>query len=128
MAALGQHIQLRHQLGADDREHLLHLVAVLSREALARTLDDRVKVRIADVVVIDVFLGGAQEVFAAVGGGLDLFHIALFDKAADFISRVGVEMPIIRENSAMVGSPIAMMPSMQKDSTVVSVASRVAKR
>ena len=40
MAALGQHIQLRHQLGADDREHLLHLVAVLSREALAHTLDD----------------------------------------------------------------------------------------
>ena len=37
-------------------------------------------------------------------------------------------MPIIRENSAMVGSPIAMMPSIQKDSTVVSVASRVAKR
>ena len=28
----------------------------------------------------------------------------------------------------MVGSPIAMMPSMQKDSTVVSVASRVANR
>ena len=37
-------------------------------------------------------------------------------------------MPIMRENSAMVGSPIAMMPSMQKDSTVVRVASRVAKR
>lgn len=37
-------------------------------------------------------------------------------------------MRIMRENSAMVGSPIAMMPSMQKDSTVVSVASRVAKR
>ena len=55
MAALGQHIQLRHQLGADDREHLLHLVAVLSREALAHTLDDRVQVRIADAVVIDVF-------------------------------------------------------------------------
>ena len=28
----------------------------------------------------------------------------------------------------MVGSPMAMMPSMQKDSTVVRVASRVAKR
>ena len=89
MAALGQHIQLRHQLGADDREHLLHLVAVLSREALAHTLDDRVQVGIADAVVIDVFLGGAQEVFAAVGGGLDLLHIALFDEAADFIGRVG---------------------------------------
>ena len=61
VAALGQHIQLRHQLGADDREHLLHLVAVLSREALAHTLDDRVQVRIADAVVIDVFLGGAQQ-------------------------------------------------------------------
>ena len=32
----------------------------------------------------------------------------------------------MRENSAMVGSPSAMMPSMQKDSTVVNVASRVA--
>ena len=28
----------------------------------------------------------------------------------------------------MVGSPMAMMPSIQKDSTVVRVASRVAKR
>ena len=32
------------------------------------------------------------------------------------------------EPTIAVGSPIAMMPSMQKDSTVVSVASRVAKR
>ena len=39
-----------------------------------------------------------------------------------------VEICIMRENSAMVGSPMAMMPSMQKDSTVVRVASRVAKR
>ena len=48
--------------------------------------------------------------------------------AWELAHRMGVEMPIMRENSAMVGSPIAMMPSMQKDSTVVSVASRVAKR
>ena len=89
MAALGQHIQLRHQLGADDRQHLLHLVAVLCGEPLTHSLDDGVQVGVADAVVIDVFLGGAQIVLAAVGGGLDLLHIALFHEAADLVGCVG---------------------------------------
>ena len=66
MAALGQHIQLRHQLGADDRQHLLHLVAVLCGEPLTHSLDDGVQVGVADAVVIYVFLGGAQVVLGAV--------------------------------------------------------------
>lgn len=67
-------------------------------------------------------------VLPPVGGGLDLFHIALFTRLPILYAALGVEICIMRENSAMVGSPIAMMPSMQKDSTVVRVASRVAKR
>ena len=60
---------------APDEKERKH-ISLKWREAEIRVRLDRVQVRIADAVVIDVFLGGAQEVFAAVGGGLDLFHIA----------------------------------------------------
>ena len=83
------HIQLRHQLIADDGEHLLQLVHVLFREALAHPLDHGAQVGVADVVVVDILLGGAQVVLAPVHGGLDLFHIALFDQTADLVGRIG---------------------------------------
>ena len=47
------------------------------------------QIRVADVVVVDILLGGAQMVLPPVGGGLDLFHIALFHQTADLIRRIG---------------------------------------
>ena len=47
------------------------------------------QVRVADVVVVDILLGGAQMVLPPVGGGLDLFHIALFHQTTDLVRRIG---------------------------------------
>ena len=82
-------VQFRHQLVAHDGEHLFQLCAVLRGETLAGALHYGVQVGIADVVVIDILLGGTQVVFAPVGGGLDLFHIAFFHQTADLIRRIG---------------------------------------
>ena len=85
----GRQLQLRHQLIVDDDQHFLQLFHILGGEALAHPLDDGVQVGIADAVVVDILLGGAQVVLPAVGGGLDLFHIAFADQAADLIGGVG---------------------------------------
>ena len=82
-------VQLGHQLVADDGQHLFQLLHVLFGEALVHPLDHRAQVGVADVVVVDILLGGPQVIFPAVGGGLDLFHIALAHQRADLIRRVG---------------------------------------
>ena len=82
-------VQLGHQLVADDGQHLFQLLHVLFGEALVHPLDHRAQVGVADVVVVDILLGGAQVILPAVGGGLDLFHIALAHQRADLIRRVG---------------------------------------
>ena len=74
---------------ADHREHFLKLFAVLRGEPLPGTLNDSVQIRIADVVVVDILLSGAEMILPAVHRGLDLFHIALADQAADLISGIG---------------------------------------
>ena len=82
-------VQLGHQLVADDGQHLFQLLHVLFGEALVHPLDHRAQVGVADVVVVDILLGGPQVILPAVGGGLDLFHIALAHQRADLIRRVG---------------------------------------
>ena len=59
LPGLVHQVQLRHQLIADHREHLLQLVHVLFREALAHPLDHGAQIGIADVVVVDIQTGGA---------------------------------------------------------------------
>lgn len=86
---LFQDVQFRHQLGAHNGKHLLQLCAFRGGKALPGTLHYGVQVRVTDVVVIDILLGGAQMVLPPVGGGLDLFHIALFHQTADLIRRIG---------------------------------------
>ena len=82
-------VQLGHQLVADDGQHLFQLLHVLFGEALVHPLDHCAQVGVADVVVVDILLGGPQVILPAVGGGLDLFHIALAHQRADLIRRVG---------------------------------------
>ena len=82
-------VQLGHQLVADDGQHLFQLLHVLFGEALVHPLDHRAQVGVADVVVVDILLGGPQVILPAVGGGLDLFHIAFAHQRADLIRRVG---------------------------------------
>ena len=50
------------------------------------------QVGIADIVVIQIFLGRPQVIFPLVGGGADTLHIALFDKGIDkILKKVGEE-------------------------------------
>ena len=107
-------VQLGHQLVADDGQHLFQLLHVLFGEALVHPLDHRAQVGVADVVVVDILLRGPQVILPAVGGGLDLFHIALAHQRADLIRRVGggdLHHPGKLRNG---GLPMAIMPSMQK--------------
>ena len=64
------HIQLRHQLVADDRQHLLQLVHILGGETVPHALHHGVQVRVADVVIFDILLGRAEVVFAPILGCL----------------------------------------------------------
>lgn len=109
-------------------QHFLQFSQIIGTEALFSALHDKVQVGITDVIVINVLLGRAQAVFPLVDGGLDALYIAFFDQRVDLIRSVGVERFIMWLNCAIVGSPNAMMTSMQKDSTVVSVASRSSDR
>ena len=121
MYILFRQLNFRHQFIGYDLQHFFQLGQVIGAEPLFGTLHDQMQVRIADVIVINVLLGRPQAVFPLIGGGLDALHIAFFDQ-------LGVERFIMWLNCAIVGSPSAMMTSMQKDSTVVSVASRSSKR
>ena len=119
-------MDFRHQLVGDDLQHFFQFSQIIGAEALFSALHDQVQVGIADVVVINVLLGWAQAVFAFVGSRPDALDIAFFNQRVDLIGSVGGGKVWL--NCAIVGSPNAMITSMQKDSTVVSVASRSSNR
>ena len=125
MYILFRQLNFRHQFIGYDLQHFFQLGQVIGAEPLFGTLHDQMQVRIADVIVINVLLGRPQAVFPLIGGRLDALQIPFFDQGLDLIR---VERFIMWLNCAIVGSPSAMMTSMQKDSTVVSVASRSSKR
>lgn len=80
---------LRHQLVADNGQHLLQLGAVGRGEALGDAAHHLVHIVVVDIVVVNILLGGAQVVLPLVVLGLKLLHIALFDQAVDLIGGIG---------------------------------------
>ena len=109
-------------------QHFLQFCQIIRVKPVFGAPHDEMQIRIADVIVIQILLGRAQTIFPLVGVGLETLHIAFLTSELILYAALGVERFIIWLNCAIVGSPSAIMTSIQKDSTVVKVASRSSKR
>src|SRR5699024_10437913 len=88
-ARLAGEVDLRHQLLADDGQHLLQLVALLGAKALFDALHDLSNVVGADIAVIPVFLGHLQVIFPLILLRLHLGQVPLAHQTVDLIGRIG---------------------------------------
>ncbi len=82
-------VHLRHQLPADDGEHLLQLGAVLLGKAPGGPVQDLPHVGGGDIVVVDVLLRDLQMILPPVLRGLMLSDVSLFHQTVDLIGGVG---------------------------------------
>ena len=84
-----RNLNLRHELGGDDAQHLVQPLHVLRGKAVLNAVHDRVQVAVIDVVVVDIFLGHRQVVLPLVLGRALLADVAFLNEAVDLIGRVG---------------------------------------
>ena len=79
-----------HKLLSDDAEHFVKLGHILGGETLFDALDNLQLIVVHKINIVIILIGQLQVILSPVGGGVEPFKIALFDKAVDLVGGVGL--------------------------------------